>query len=98
MAAREGTSLSEPTAEMARLQRQPWPEAETEVLEALAALTEKYAPAVKYIVLAGDDSLLRQIAPAVKLPAVNRRLARHNEKDLKALLDEVYGFVCYRID
>lgn len=69
-----------------------------QVLEALAALTEKYAPAVKYIVLAGDDSLLRQITPAVKLPTVNRRLARHNEEDLKALLDEVYGFVIYRID
>lgn len=26
------------------------------------------------------------------LPVLERRLARHNEKDLKALLDEVYGF------
>jgi len=69
-----------------------------EVGQALAALAVRYRPLVKYAVLAGDESLLRRISPVAGLPVLERRLARHNEKDLKALLDEVYGFVCYRID
>jgi len=67
-----------------------------QVIEAFAALTEKYAPVVRYAVLAGEEGLLRRIAPTVRIPALERRLAGHNEKDLKALLDEVYGFVIYR--
>ena len=67
-------------------------------MEKLAALTGKYASLVKYAVLAGEESLIRQIAPGIDLPLVERRLPRHDEKDTKALLEEVYGFVCYRIE
>jgi hypothetical protein len=53
---------------------------------------------VKYAVLGGDLSLMKQIAPALGLPVVERRLDRHDEKRLDRLLDEVYGFKCYRIE
>jgi hypothetical protein len=67
-------------------------------MEKLAALMNKYISLVKYAVLAGEESLIRQIAPGIDLPLVERRLPRHDEKDTKALLEEVYGFVCYRIE
>jgi hypothetical protein len=67
------------------------------VLEKLAELKGKYASLVKYAVLAGEESLIRQITPHTGLPVVERRLERHDDKRNKALLEDVYGFVCYRI-
>jgi hypothetical protein len=66
--------------------------------EKLAALMGKYKTLLKYAVLSGDESLIRQIAPAIDLPLVERTLARHEERKTKELLEEVYGFTCYRLD
>jgi len=67
------------------------------VLEKLSDLKKKYGSVVRFVVLGGDAALLKQIAPAVGLPVVERRLERHDERRLDKLLDEVYGFMCYRI-
>lgn len=68
-----------------------------DVKDRLAGLKAKYGSVVKLAVLGGDPSLLKQIVPAVGLPAVERRLERHDEKRLEKLRDEIYGFTCYRI-
>ena len=68
-----------------------------EVLQKLSELAAKYGSVVRYAVLGGDQSIIKQIAPAVTLPIVERRLERHDEKRLDKLLDEVYGFTIYRI-
>ena len=68
-----------------------------EVLQKLSELAAKYGSVVRYAVLGGDQSMIKQIAPAVTLPIVERRLERHDEKRLDKLLDEVYGFTIYRI-
>jgi hypothetical protein len=68
------------------------------VAEKLAALLGKYKTLLKYAVLSGDDSLIRQIAPSIDLPQIDRTLARREERKTKELLEEVYGFACYRID
>jgi hypothetical protein len=64
----------------------------------LAALMGKYKTLLKYAVLSGEESLIRQIAPAIDLPLVERRLKRHDERKTEELLEEVYGFTCYRIE
>jgi len=69
-----------------------------QVQRALDDFSQKYGALVRYAILTGEESLLRQIAPALKSPVVERKLARHNEKDLRALREEVYGFVCYRLE
>ncbi len=68
------------------------------VLEKLSGLLAKYGTIVKYAVLSGDESLIKQIKPAIGLPIVERRLEPHDEKQLNSLLEEVYGFTCYRIE
>jgi hypothetical protein len=68
------------------------------VLQKLSQLTGKYGTIVKYAILSGDESLLRQIKPSIGLPIVERRLETHDEKQLDSLLEEVYGFTCYRIE
>jgi hypothetical protein len=67
------------------------------VLQTHTLLKGKYGPLIKYAVLGGDESLIKQIAPSIGLPAVLRRLERHLEKEPEKLLDDVYGFTCYRI-
>lgn len=64
----------------------------------LSELMGKYKTLLKYAVLSGEESLIRQIAPAIDLPVVERRLEGHYERKTKELLEEVYGFTCYRID
>lgn len=68
------------------------------VNEKLAEMMGKYKTMLKYAVLSGEESLVRQIAPGIGLPVVQRRLERHDERNIKGLLDEVYGLVCYRIE
>ncbi len=68
-----------------------------DVMERLSEMKKRYGSVVKFAVLGGDASLLKQIAPAVGIPAVERRLERHDEKRLDKLRDEVYGFTCYRL-
>ncbi|MDM7913329.1 MAG: Vms1/Ankzf1 family peptidyl-tRNA hydrolase [Methanotrichaceae archaeon] len=67
------------------------------VIETLGKMKRMYGSVVKLAVLGGDPVLLKQIAPAVGLPVVERRLERHDEKRLDRLRDEVYGFTCYRV-
>ena len=64
----------------------------------LAELMGKYKTLLKYAVLSGEESLIRQIAPGIGLPVVERRLERHDARKTKELLQEVYGFTCYRIE
>jgi len=66
--------------------------------EKLDGLMGKYKSLLKYAVLSGEDNLIRQIAPGIDLPMVERRLERHDGRKTKALLEEVYGFTCYRIE
>jgi hypothetical protein len=68
------------------------------VQEKLAEMMGKYKTLLKYAVLSGEESLIRQIAPVIDLPVVERRLERHEERKTKELLEEVYGFTCYRIE
>ena len=68
------------------------------VQEKLAALMGKYKTLLKYAVLSGEESLIRQIAPGIGLPVVERRLERHDGRKTEEILDEVYGFACYRIE
>ncbi len=68
------------------------------VLEKLSKLLGKYRTIVKYAILSGDESLIKQIKPSIGLPIVERRLEPHDEKQLDSLLEEVYGFTCYRIE
>jgi hypothetical protein len=68
------------------------------VSEKLAELMGKYKTILKYAVFSGEESLIRQIAPAIDLPVVERRLERHDDRKTKELLEEVYGFTCYRIE
>jgi len=66
--------------------------------EKLDGLMGKYKSLLKYAVLSGEDNLIRQIAPGIDLPVVEIRLERHDGRKTKALLEEVYGFTCYRIE
>jgi hypothetical protein len=68
------------------------------VAERLANLMGRYRTLLKYAVVSGDEGLIRQIAPAIGLPLVERNLSRQEGRKTKELLDEVYGFSCYRID
>lgn len=68
------------------------------VNEKLQAMLGRYRPLLHYAVLSGEESLVRQIASFVDLPLVERRLSRIDCKETNLLLDEVYGFVCYRMD
>lgn len=67
------------------------------VLLKLAALKDRYGSVVRFAVLGGDAGILKQIAPAIGLPIVERRLMRHDERRIEKLLEEVYGFTCYRV-
>jgi hypothetical protein len=68
------------------------------VAERLASLMNRYKTLLKCAVVSGDEGLIRQIAPAIGLPMVERKLSRLEGRKAKELLDEVYGFYCYRID
>jgi len=66
------------------------------VLGKLSRLQSQYGAAARYAVLAGDPSLTRQIAPQLRLPVVERRLEKHDQKGLDRLAEEAYSFMCYR--
>ncbi|MCK9565374.1 MAG: hypothetical protein M0Q43_04925 [Methanothrix sp.] len=68
------------------------------VQQKLAELMGKYKTLLKYAVLSGEESLIRQIAPGIGLPMVERTLLRHDARKTKEFLEEVYGFTCYRIE
>jgi hypothetical protein len=67
------------------------------VQEKLSELIGKYRSVVRFAICGGDESLLKQIIPAISLPVVERRLEPHNERTTEGLLEEVYGFTCYHI-
>ncbi len=66
--------------------------------EKLALLLGKYKTLLKYAVLSGDESLIRQIAPAIGLLVVERSLPLRDDRKKKELLEDVYGFTYYRIE
>jgi hypothetical protein len=68
------------------------------VNEKLAGLMGKYKTLLKYSVLSGEESLIRQIASGIDLLVVERTLSRHDDRKTEELLEEVYGFTCYRIE
>jgi hypothetical protein len=67
-----------------------------DVIDKLTEIKRKYGSIVKFAVLGGDPVILKQIAPTVGLPLVERRLEKHDEKRLDRLRDVVYGFTYYR--
>jgi len=69
-----------------------------QVNEALAVLMGKYKALLSYAVLSGEESLISRISPGIGLPVVERKLEQHCDGRTEELLDEVYGFVYYRID
>ena len=68
------------------------------VTEKLQAMLGRYKPVLHYAVISGEESLVRQIASSIDLPLVERKLSRIDSRETNLLLDEVYGFVCYRMD
>ena len=68
------------------------------VLEILARMEAKYGSIARYAVLGGEENLVRQIKNSIHLPLVERKMERHDEKDIDSLLEEVYGFICYRME
>jgi predicted RNase H-like nuclease (RuvC/YqgF family) len=66
------------------------------VAQRLSDLSKRYGSVAKFAVLTGDPVLLKQIAPAAGIQVLERRLERHDESHPKKLLEEVYGFMCYR--
>ena len=68
------------------------------VTEKLQAMLGRYRPLLHYAVLSGEESLVRQIASSIDLPLVDRKLSRIDSRETNLLLDEIYGFVCYRMD
>ena len=68
------------------------------VREKLEAMLGRYKPVLHYAVLSGEESLMRQIASFVDLPRVERKLSRIDSRETNLLLDQVYGFICYRFD
>jgi len=68
------------------------------VREKLEAMMVRYKPLLNYVLLSGEEGLIRQIASFIDLPMVERALPRIDSRETDLLLDEVYGFVCYRID
>lgn len=70
------------------------------VKEMVAGLLERYRSILRYAILSGDEGLLHEMAPDVGLPVVERRLsglAGHEKRGPALILEEVYGFVCYKI-
>ena len=68
------------------------------VTEKLETMLGRYKTVLHYAVLSGEESLVRQIASFVDLPLVERKLSRIDSREANLLLDEIYGFVCYRMD
>jgi len=68
------------------------------VTEKLQAMLGRYKPVLHYAVISGEESLVRQIASSIDLPLVERKLSRIDSRETNLLLDQVYGFVCYRMD
>ena len=68
------------------------------VTEKLETMLGRYKTVLHYAVLSGEESLVRQIASSIDLPLVERRLSRIDSRETNLLLDQVYGFVCYRMD
>ncbi|MDM7934154.1 MAG: Vms1/Ankzf1 family peptidyl-tRNA hydrolase [Methanothrix sp.] len=68
-----------------------------QVLLRLSEMTKSYGTAIKFVVLGGDQALVRRILPEVRLPAIERRLERHDPRRPDQLIDDLYGFKCYRI-
>ena len=66
------------------------------VEEKLKALMEIYSHLAKIAVVGGDRTIIKQISPAIKLTVVERKLERHDSKRPDSLLEDVYGFTCYR--
>jgi hypothetical protein len=66
------------------------------VVQKLREMATRFGSIAKYAVIGGDPVLLRMISPSLDLPIVERRLERHDERRPDKLLEEVYGFYCYR--
>jgi hypothetical protein len=67
-----------------------------EVILRLSDLSRKYGSIARFTVLGGDSVLIKQIAPAAGPNVLERRLEMHEKGDPQRLLEDVYGFECYR--
>jgi hypothetical protein len=66
------------------------------VVQKLMEMAGRYRSVAIYAVIGGDPVLLKMISSVIDLPVVERRLERHDKKKLDKILDEIYGFTCYR--
>jgi hypothetical protein len=66
------------------------------VVQKLTEMAGRYRSVARYAVLGGDPALLKMISSAIDLPVVERKLERHDKKRLDKMLDDIYGFACYR--
>ena len=66
------------------------------VVQRLREISGRYRAIARYAVVGGDPVLLKMISPSIELPIVERKLERHDRKRLEKLIDDVYGFTCYR--
>jgi hypothetical protein len=56
----------------------------------------RYRSIARYAVLSGDPALVKMILPSIDLPLVERKLEKHDYKNLDNMLDDIYAFTCYR--
>lgn len=66
------------------------------VVEKLSGLVEKYGPVLKYAVISGDQALLKQISPGIKIPIIERSIERHDERPSREIIEDLYKFTVYR--
>lgn len=66
------------------------------VCERLPRVLEGYRSIPAYAVVSGDPSLLKMISPAIDLQILEAKTGKFDKKKPDELLEEVYGFVCFR--
>jgi hypothetical protein len=66
------------------------------VVRALKEMAGRYRSIARYAVLSGDPALIKMILPSIDLPLVERKLEKHDYKNLDNMLDDIYAFTCYR--
>ena len=62
----------------------------------IPALMKSYRSLLVYAVVSGDPLLTKQIISILEIPVIEAKIGRFESKRIDRVLDEVYGFVCYR--
>jgi len=62
----------------------------------IPALMKSYRSLLVYAVVSGDPVLTKQIISILDIPVIEAKIGRFESKRIDQVLDEIYGFVCYR--